>query len=93
MCIHTHYMVKKLPVLGEVLKIFMLEVQSQEHFAIKYYFQERNQHALLVLIAIFAFEYWVLDFLPLPMLNSMLVWLLNTTVLLFLLSEVFEGFA
>lgn len=79
-CVHiyTHHTVKKLPILGEVLKFFMLPIQSQEHLAIKYYFQERNQHTVLVLIAIFAFEYWLIEFLPLPILNSMLVWSLNT---------------
>lgn len=79
-CVHTHYIVKKIPILGEVLKFFMLPVQSQEHLAIKYYFQERNQQTPLVLRAIFAFEYWLPEFLPLPMLNSMLVWSLNTTM-------------
>lgn len=85
---------KKLPILGEVLKFFMLPIQSQEHLAIKYYFQERNQHTVLVLIAIFAFEYWLIEFLPLPILNSMLVWSLNTYMFfLFLLSGLLEGVA
>lgn len=50
----------------------MSSVQCQEYLGTKYSFQERNQHKRLVSRAIFTLEYWLLEVLPLPVLNIIL---------------------
>lgn len=66
----------------------MSSVQCQECLVTKYSFQERNQHKLLVSGAIFTLEYWLLEVLPLPILNSILAE--HSYDFLFLLSGLLE---